>query len=160
MSLSPQPLPACPEETARVARRPHPKGNRSMWLRDELGAIYEDGQFLTLYPTVGQLAEQSWRIALMNVIQYMEDYTDRQAAEAMKERIDLKYALSLELTDPGFHFSVLSEFRSRLIEGELEEVLLTTLLELCRKRGWLPRAGQAANRRDACPGGYPHHESD
>lgn len=142
MSLSPQPLPAIPEETARVARSLHPKGNRYMWLRDELGAIYEDEQFMTLYPTVGQLAEQPWRIALMCVIQYMEDYTDRQAAEAMKERIDIKYALSLELTDPGFHFSVLSEFRSRLIEGGLEEVLLTTLLELCRQRGYIRERGK------------------
>ncbi len=142
MSLSPQPLPAIPEETARVARSLHPKGNRYMWLRDELGAIYQDEQFAALYPTVGQFAEQPWRLAVMSVIQYMENYTDRQAAEAMRERIDLKYALSLELTDPGFDFSVLSEFRSRLIEGGLEETVLTTLLELCRKRGWLKERGK------------------
>lgn len=58
MSLSPQQLPAIPEETARVARSLHPKGNRYMWLRDQLGAIYDDEQFATLYPTTGQLAEQ------------------------------------------------------------------------------------------------------
>lgn len=142
MSLQPEPLPDIPEETARVARILHPKGNRYMWLRDELGTIYQDEQFATLYPTVGQLAEQPWRLAVMSVVQYMEDYTDRQAAEAMKERIDIKYALSLELTDPGFDFSVLSEFRSRLIAGGLEEVLLTTLLELCRRRGWLKERGK------------------
>ena len=72
----------------------------------------------------------------------MENYTDRQAAEAVKTRIDLKYALSLKLTDPGFDFSVLSEFRHRLIEGQLEESLLTTLLELCRKQGWLKERGK------------------
>nr|WP_211221265.1 transposase [Ktedonobacter racemifer] len=78
----------------------------------------------------------------MSVIQYMEAYTDRQAAEAMRERIDIKYALSLELTDPGFDFSVLSEFRSRLIKGGLEETLLTTLLEVCRQQGWLKERGK------------------
>ncbi len=60
----------------------------------------------------------------------------------MKTRIDLKYALSLELTDPGCDFSVLSEFRSRLIKGGLEEVFLTTLLTVCQERGWLKERGR------------------
>ncbi len=72
MTLSPQPLPPIPEETARVARSLHPKGNQYMWLRDELGAIYHDEQFTTIYSTVGQFAEQPWRVALMSVIQYTE----------------------------------------------------------------------------------------
>src|SRR5260221_8348446 len=106
MSLQPEDLPAIPPETARVARSLFPQGNQYMWLRDELGAIYHDEQFATLYPNVGQVAEQPWRVAVMSLIQYMENYTDRQAAEAMKTRIDLKYVLSLELTDPGFDCSV------------------------------------------------------
>ena len=69
----------------------------------------------------------------MSVIQYMENDTDRQVAEAVKTRIDLKYALRLELTDPGFDFSVLSEFRSRLIKGSLEEGILTKLLLICQE---------------------------
>jgi transposase len=142
MSLQPEKLPEIPEETARIARILFPKGNRYLWLRDELGAIYNDEQFSSLYPNTGQLAEQPWRLAVMSIIQYMENYTDRQAAEAVKTRIDLKYALSLELTDPGFDFSVLSEFRSRLIKGELEEVLLTTLLTMCQERGLLKGRGK------------------
>lgn len=142
MSLQPQKLPEIPEEIARAAKLLFPKGNRFMWLRDELGAIYNDEQFASLYPNSGQLAEQPWRLAVMSVIQYMENYTDRQAAEAMKARIDVKYALSLELTDPGFDFSVLSEFRSRLIKGNLEEVLLTKLLEICQERGLLKERGK------------------
>jgi transposase len=64
-----------------------------MWLRDELGAIYADEQFANLYPPEGQVAEQPWRVAVVSIMQYMEKYTDRQAAEAMKTRIDWKYAL-------------------------------------------------------------------
>lgn len=142
MSLKPQPLPEIPEETARVARSLLPKGNRYMWLRDELGAIYTDEQFARLYPTQGQCAEQPWRLAFMCMVQYLENYTDRQTAEAMKTRIDLKYALSLELTDPGFDFSVLSEFRSRLIKGGEEERLLTAFLERCQEHGWLKERGK------------------
>src|SRR5260370_35023021 len=75
-------------------------------------------------------------------MQYMENYTDRQAAEAMRTRIDWKYVLSLELTDPGFDFSVFSEFRQRLLAGGQEEVLLNALLHLCRERGWLKERGK------------------
>jgi transposase len=142
MSLQPQAIPPIPEETARVARALFPKGNRYMQLRDELGTVYTDEQFAALYPEGGQFAEQPWRIALLLVMQYMENYTDRQAAEAMRTRIDWKYVLSLELTDPGFDFSVLSEFRQRLLAGGQEEVLLNTLLHLCRERGWLKERGK------------------
>ena len=64
-----------------------------MQLRDELGTVYTDEQFAALYPQGGQFAEQPWRIALLLVMQYMENYTDRQAAEAMRTRIDWKYVL-------------------------------------------------------------------
>jgi transposase len=95
-----------------------------------------------LYPAGGQFAEQPWRIALLLVMQYMEHYTDRQAAEAMRTRLDWKYVLSLELTDLGFDFSVLAEFRQRLLAGGQEEELLRTLLQLCRERGWLKQRGK------------------
>src|SRR5450759_4560365 len=71
MSLQPQKLPEIPEETARIARILFPKGNRYLWLRDELGAIYNDEQFSSLYPKTGQLAEQPWRFAVMSIVQYL-----------------------------------------------------------------------------------------
>jgi len=142
MSLQPQTIPPIPEETVRVARAIFPSGNRYMRLRDELGTIYTDAQFAALYPAGGQFAEQPWRIALLLVMQYMENYTDRQAAEAMKTRIDWKYVLSLELTDPGFDFSVLSQFRQRLIASGQQEQILGTLVQICRERGWLKERGK------------------
>ncbi len=142
MSLQPQAIPPIPEETARVAHALFPEGNRYMRLRDEVGTIYTDEQFAALYPAGGQFAEQPWRIALLLVMHYMENYTDRQAAEAMRTRIDWKYVLSLELTDPGFDFSVLSEFRQRLLAAGQEEELLNTLLQVCRDRGWLKERGK------------------
>ena len=142
MSLQPQKVPEIPEETARIAKILFPKGNKYMWLREELDAIYQDEHFLSCYPKTGQLAEQPWRLAMMSVIQYRENSTDRQAAEALKTRIDLKYALSLELTDPGFDFSVLSEFRGRLQAHGAEEVIVTAFLDLCRKKGWLKERGK------------------
>src|SRR5689334_750538 len=101
MSLQPEKLPEIPEETARIARILFPEGNRFMWLRDELGAIYDDEQFVSLYGNVGQMAEQPWRIAIMSVIQYMENYTDRQAKNTYRFKIRFK---------PGIDRSGLSFF--------------------------------------------------
>jgi transposase len=99
-----------------------------MQIRDELGTLFSDEQFMDLFPQVGQLAESPWRLALVTVMQFAENLTDRQAADAVRGRIDWKYALSLELTDEGFDFSLLSEFRSRLVvhgaEVRLFEIML------------------------------------
>src|SRR6266487_5931596 len=142
MSLKPTLIPPVPEEMARVARAVFPRGNVLMQLRDTLGTIYTDEAFADLFPTHGQPAEAPWRLALVTVFQFMEHLTDRQAADAVRRCLDWKYALSLELTDPGFDHTVLSEFRSRLIEGHAEQRLLDLLLERCREGGWLKVRGR------------------
>jgi transposase len=150
MSLHPHPIPPVPEETARVAHAVFPRGNVVMQLRDALGAIYTDEAFADLFPTHGQPALAPWRLALVTVLQFMEHLTDRQAAEAVCDRLAWKYALSLELTDPGFDHSVLSEFRSRLVAGNAERRLLDLLLERCREGGWRNRRRAATHRLHPC----------
>src|SRR6266700_2609678 len=142
MSLKPMPIPPVPEEMARVARAGFPRGNVLMQMRDTLGTIYPDEAFVDLFPTHGQPAEAPWRLALITVFQFMEHLTDRQAADAVRSRLDWKYALSLELADPGFDHTVLSEFRSRLVLGHAEQRLLDLLLERCREGGWLKVRGR------------------
>lgn len=142
MSLQPQALPSVPEETARVARAAFPRGNMYMQLRDEIGSIYHDAAFARLFPKRGQPAEAPCRLALVCILQYAEGLSDRQAADAVRGRIDWKYALSLELTDPGFDSSVLSEFRTRLVAGQAEQQILDTFLQLCRERKLLHSRGQ------------------
>lgn len=124
MSVHLQPINPVPEETSRVARLAFPKGNHYLSMRDELGTIYNDQDFADLFSRYGQPAVAPWRLALICVMQIRSDLTDRQAAEAVRSRSDWKYALSLELGDPGFDFSVLSEFRTRLITGNAEQKLL------------------------------------
>ena len=119
-----------------------PKGNLYLRLRDELGVLYADEDFAALFPALGQPALPSWRLALVTVVQFLEHLTDRQAAEQVRARLDLKYLLGLELTDPGFDFSVLSEFRSRLVTGHAEHLLLDKMLEHFREKGLLKRRGQ------------------
>ena len=142
MSLHPRPIDPIPEVTARIARQAFPKGNRYILLRDELGTIYTDAEFAPLFSVHGQSAISPWRLALICVMQFLEDLTDRQAADAVRSRIDWKYVLSLDLGDPGFDFSVLSEFRSRIIAGHLEQQLLDRLLEQCKQKGWIKERGK------------------
>ena len=137
MSLHPQPPSQIPPDTVRVALAAFPKGNIYMRMRDELGTIYTDGAFAPLFPLQGQPALAPARLALITIMQFVEGLTDRQAADAVRSRIDWKYALSLELTDQGFDFSVLSEFRSRLIKGGAEQQLLSKMLSCLREKGLL-----------------------
>ena len=114
MSLKSQAICPVPQETARVARAAYPKGTLYMQMRDVLGSIYTDEDFAALFPKEGQPAQSPWRLALITVMQFVENLSDRQAADAVRGRLDWKYLLGLELTDPGFDASVLSEFRARL----------------------------------------------
>jgi transposase len=106
------------------------------------GRMYQDKQFAALFPRRGQPAEAPGRLALVTVLQFMEALSDRQAADAVRARIDWKYALGLELTDSGFDHTVLSEFRTRLVEGKLELLLLDTLLESAQTLGLLKQRGR------------------
>ena len=142
MSLQPEAIGPIPEETARVAHAAFPDGATALRVRDELGTIYQDEAFASLFSTRGRPAEAPWRLALVSVLQFAEALPDRKAADAVRGRIDWKYALGLELTDPGFDASVLSEFRARLVTGAAERLLLDTLLSACRARGWLKARGR------------------
>jgi len=131
-----------PEQTELVAKQVYRKVNRYLALRDELGPIFQDESFAYLFAVRGKPAESPGNLALVVVVQYMEDLSDRAAADAVRSRIDLKYLLGLELGDQGFDYSVLSEFRSRLVENSAEALLLETILDLCRKKAWLKARGK------------------
>src|SRR5688500_20317340 len=111
-------------------------------MRDALGTIFTDADFAALYATRGRPVETPWRLALVTVMQFAEGLSDRQAAESVRARIDWKYALGLELTDPGFDFSALSESRARLIAGAAALHLLDAPLAACKSR----ESGRAACR--------------
>ena len=142
MSLQAKPGSTVPEETKRVAQAAFPKGNPYLTLREELAEVYADSLFTALFPRRGQPAESPGCLAMVSVLQFAEGLSDRQAADAVRSRIDWKYLLGLELTDPGFDFSVLSEFRDRLLRGEMEQDLLDQLLERFRARGLLKERGK------------------
>ncbi|CAM5328682.1 Cation/acetate symporter ActP [Streptomyces badius] len=132
-----------PAETVRVARAAFPKGSLAIRVRDELGPLFRDEEFADLFPARGKPAWSPGRLALVLVLQFVEGLTDRQAAEAVRARIDFKYALGLELSDPGFDFSVLSEFRDRLAEADAGRRVLDGVLAAAGEKGLLKTAGRA-----------------
>ena len=131
-----------PELTARVVRASFPKGTLAVRIREELGPAFEDESFAEAFAARGRPAISPGALALVSVLQYAEGLTDRQAADQVRARMDWKFLLGLELDDPGFDFSVLSDFRSRLIGHGMEERVLAAVLARCSELGLLRSGGR------------------
>src|SRR2546423_4230695 len=142
MSLIPQEPDPIPEATRRLIEKACPKGTPATRLRDALGPVYHDEAFADLFPKRGRPAEAPWRLALVLVLEMMENLTDRQAAQAVCLRLDWKYALSLSPEDEGFDFSILCDFRERLSSQQAQERLLEPIVQVCRANGWLKAGGK------------------
>lgn len=112
-----------PEQTARIAKAAFPKGTLCLQLYDHLGTIFQDQDVTELFPRRGQPAAAPFRLALVTIVQVVEGLSDRAAAHAVRGRMDWKYLLCLELDDPGSDYSVLCEFRQRLLSGGAEQRL-------------------------------------
>ncbi|MBC6478258.1 MAG: transposase [Hormoscilla sp. GM7CHS1pb] len=110
---------------------------------EQLGQLYTDNDFESLYPRCGQSAMSPAKLALVTVMQFAEGLTDRQAADAVRSRIDWKYALGLEITDSGFDHTILKEFRERLIAKEKENLLLEKMLLILSSQKLVKARGQA-----------------
>jgi len=144
MSMQPKPWPEVPALTARVAKRAFRKqGSLPIRIRDELGSWYADADFAGAYPVRGKPGISPAQLAMVTVLQFTEDLTDRQAADEVRGRVDWKYCLGLELDDEGFEFTVLSGFRDRLLAGGAERVLFDALLARLAGLGLVGAGGRA-----------------
>ncbi|WP_232247999.1 transposase [Streptacidiphilus rugosus] len=140
MSLEPRADRGVPELTARVVRASFPKGTQAVRIREALGPLCEDAAFAQAFPARGRPAVSPGALALVSVLQYAEGLSDRQAADQVRARMDWKFLLGLEPNDPGFDFTVLGDFRARLVEHGLEEKVLDLFPSRCSELGLL-RAG-------------------
>ena len=142
MSLQPRSAHEIPEETRRVACAAFPHGTFCLAVADAVGPLYADERFADLFPRRGQPAEAPGRLAWVTVLQFVENLSDRAAADAVRGRLDWKYLLGLALTDPGFDHTVLSEFRTRLGTEQGEQRLLDELLTHLQEQGLLKARGR------------------
>lgn len=135
LSLRPRSGEQIPALTAQVARASNPVGTTAMWVRDRLDGLWRDEDFASWYPRDGRPGLSLAQLATVCVLQFLLGLSDRQAAEAARCRIDFKYALAMELDDPGFHHSVLADFRERLIKGGRADRLLDLALVRLKEAG-------------------------
>ncbi|WP_456302978.1 transposase, partial [Streptomyces mirabilis] len=142
MSLESRSEDGVPELTARVVRASFPRGTLAMRIREVLGALFTDEDFVAALPDRGRPAISPGALALVSVLQYAEGLSDRQAADQVRARMDWKFLLALELDDPGFDFTVLGDFRSRLIMHGLEERVLEAMLARLSEAGLLRAGGR------------------
>src|SRR5438067_49036 len=94
------------------------------------------------FPNGDEPPKRAFRLAMVTVLQALENLSDRQAAEMVRARLDGKYALSLPLDDEGFDASILVDFRQRLLDHQAEDLLLEPILRVCREQGWLKAGGK------------------
>ncbi|MEU7363907.1 transposase, partial [Streptomyces olivaceoviridis] len=131
MSLRPRSGEQVPSLTAQVARASNPGGTTAIWVRDRLDGLWCDEDFADWYPRDGRPGLSPAQLATVCVLQFLLGLSDRQAAEAVRCRIDFKYAMAMELDDPGFHHSVLADFRDRLAgDGRADRLLDLALARL------------------------------
>lgn len=129
-----------PELTARMARASIPCGTTAVWVRDQLDGLWNDEDFVCWSPRDGRPGLPSAQLATVCVLQL--NLSDRQAAGAVRCRIDFKYALDMELDDPGFHHSVLTDFRDRLSRDDRADQLLSLALDRMRRAGLVKERGR------------------
>lgn len=141
--MRPRPVPQVPGQTVLVARAAFPKGSLAMSVRDELSEVFADEQFAQAFGIRGAPAESPGALALVTALQHVEGLTDRQAGLMVARAIDWKYALGLELGDPGFDPSVLSKFRARLVEHGLERQVFEKMLAVLAAKGLIGAGGKA-----------------
>jgi transposase len=142
MSMQPKPWPEVPAGTARVAKSAFRKGALAIRARDQLSSWYDDEAFAGAYGARGAPGISPAQLAMVTVLQFTENLTDRQAADAVRGRLDWKYCLGLALEDEGFDFSVLSEFRARLVAGSQELKILDLLLARLKELGLVQAGGR------------------
>lgn len=142
MSVQSMPWPEVPVQTARIAKKAFRRGSLAIRIRDQLGGWCEDEEFASAYGVRGKPGISPAQLAVATVLAFTENLTDRQAADAVRARLDWKYCLGLALDDEGFDFSVLSEFRTRLVAGGLETRVFELLLDRLKEEGLVGAGGR------------------
>ncbi|HEY0700496.1 MAG TPA: IS1182 family transposase [Micromonospora sp.] len=144
MSMQPMPWPEPAPEVAAAVRASYRRRQPPLpvVVRDRLGELFPDAEFAPGFGVRGRPGWSPGRLALVTVLQMAENLTDRQAADAVRDKMSWKYALGLGLDDEGFDASVLSEFRTRVVEHGQEQRVLDLLLDALRTEGLIGAGGR------------------
>jgi transposase len=142
--MEPQPWPEPAAEIAQAVKAKY-RGREvplPVAVRDRFGELFADAEFARAFAVSGPRGWSPGRLALVTVFQMAENLTNRQAAEAVRDRLSWAYALGLDLADAGFDHTVLCEFRSRVVAHHLEEKVLDLLLARLKEMGLVGAGGK------------------
>ena len=142
MSFKPKPPRPMPKELAVLGPKLLRPDSPYRLVGEQVYEQYDEADYVDLYHAEGKPAISPVLLSFVTAFQYMENLSDREAAEAVRMRLDWKYALHLPLDYAGFNFSVLSEFRYRVIEHQAEARLFDCLLEQLQGLGLIKRRGR------------------
>lgn len=142
MSFKPKPPRSMPKELAELGPKLLAPSNPYRMVGERLYEQYDEADFADWYCAEGKPALSPVLLGFVTVFQYMESLSDREAADAVRVRLDWKYALHLSLDYPGFNFSVLSEFRERVIAHQAEARMFDRLLEQLLGLGLIKQRGR------------------
>ncbi len=136
-----------PQATAELARKVHPRGTDEMRVRDALGPLFTDtdfttGPFAKMYSNLGQPGLSPALLTMVMILQFRHNLSDQDAAQAVCDRISWKYALGLDLDYCGFDPSVLTEFRTRLIDNGRVDAMLDVMLDRLKAAGLVKAGGR------------------
>jgi len=124
-----------------------PEGSVYRLVGDVLYEQYDDADYVDLYHPEGRPALSPVLLSVVSVFQFLEKLSDRQAAASARLRIDWKYALHLPLAYTGFDYSVLSEFRDRVLAHQAEARLFEEVLAQLQALGLV--TGRGRQRTDS-----------
>jgi transposase len=143
LSVRPRSGEQVPSLTEQIARASNSSGTTAMWVKDRLDGLWRDEDFIDWYPRDGRPGLSPAQLATVCVLQFLLNLSDRHVTESVRCRIDFKYALAMELDDPGFHRSVLADFRERLAQGD-RAACLTSRWPVSRRQGSCANAAPSA----------------
>jgi len=131
-----------PADTEAVGKVILEENSAYRLIGEKLFDKFHEQDFVDFYSVEGKPGISPVILAFVTVFQFMEKLPDRQAAESLRMRMDWKYALHLSLAYEGFDYSVLSEFRDRLLEHHAEGLVFEQLVEEFRSMGLIKQRGR------------------
>ncbi len=108
------------------------------FLADHRDELFKDEDFADLFPSGrGRPSVPAVLVCSVMVLQALEGLSDRDAIRQLRTRIDWKVACGLALDDPGFDFTVLTYWRTRLRQSERPQRIFEAIRAVVEATGVL-----------------------
>ena len=142
-------------DAAALAGHLIPAGSMFAFLAAHRGEVFRDADYADLFapPGLGRPSLPATQMAAVLVLQVLHDYSDREAAEAVRFDVRWKAAIGAALDDAGFDPSTLVYWRNRIAKSarphRVNDAVKTVIAETGILRGRRRRAVDSTILADA-----------